>query len=672
MAHTERSMAHTGSKWQIPVSSEKEDEEPWSIKKSEELYNLEGWGFPYFRVNDRGHIEVDPTGGVQRDPQDESSTGIDLYELVQDLIERGHNLPLLIRFSGILNDRVRLLNEAFNNAIQEYGYANTYRGVFPVKVCQQRHVVEEVVEYGRKYKYGLEAGSKPELLIALATMKTEGALVTCNGYKDSEYLETALLARQLGTTTIIIIEKLHEVDLVLQAAHKLDIKPVVGVRARLSCRGSGHWGDTTGDRAKFGLNAADIVEVVRRLAAANCLDSLQLLHFHIGSQISNISVIKNALREAGQFYVQLAKLGCDMRYIDVGGGLGIDYDGSKTSFHASMNYTVAEYAADVVVALQDVCQKHNLPVPTIISESGRAVSSHQTVLVFSALHATQPMTNISEPVRPNDDEHALIHHLYSTFTGINIKNLQESFHDACQYKEEALTLFTLGLIGLEERAKCEDLYWSCCRRAAQLTKHLRYIPEELTNLEKAMSYIYYCNFSVFQSAPDTWAIDQLFPIIPIHRLDEKPTARGTLADLTCDSDGKIDHFITSGPEDTKTLLELHQLEEDKPYYMGMFLVGAYQEILGNLHNLYGDTNAVHIELDPDNHKGYTVEHVIKGDTTEEVLRFMQYDPGSMMESIRAQSETALKRKKLTLAQYRLLMRHFEKALRQYTYLWADV
>ena len=560
---------------------------------------------------------------------------------------------------------------AFIKAISEYSYSNVYRGVYPVKVCQQKHVIEEIVEMGRNFQYGLEAGSKPELLIALSCMTTADALVTCNGYKDSEYIETALLAQQLGTRTIIIIEKLHEIDLVLQAAKKLDIKPIVGVRARLSVRGSGHWGESTGDKAKFGLSASDIVQVVEKLREVDLLDSLQLLHFHIGSQISSISVIKYALKEACQYFVQLHRLGANMQYIDVGGGLGVDYDGSKTSFYASINYTVDEYAADIVIALKGMCDKFKIPAPCIISESGRAVSSHQTVLVFNVLHATQPLASNVDIPKPDVAEHNIIQQLHTILNTIKPKGLQESYHDAHQLKEESQTLFTMGLITLKEKAKIEEMYWACCRKCSQMSGQIHFIPEELVNLERDMAFMYYCNFSVFQSAPDLWAIDQLFPICPIHRLNEKPTALGTLADLTCDSDGKIDRFITSGTEDVKNLLELHQLEEDKPYYLGMFLVGAYQEILGNLHNLYGDTNAVNIEIDPEDAKGYKVKHVIKGDTTEEVLRYMQFEPSTMMDSIRTQSEIALKKKKLTLMQYRLLMKHFEKALRAYTYLWAD-
>ncbi|MFP5502976.1 MAG: biosynthetic arginine decarboxylase, partial [Candidatus Sericytochromatia bacterium] len=516
-------------------------------------------------------------------------------------------------------------------------------------------------------QYGLEAGSKPELLIVLATLKTPGAIVICNGYKDSEYIETALLAQRLGQTPIIVIEKLNEIQLVLQAAKKLGIKPLIGVRAKLTARGIGRWGDSAGDRAKFGLTAAEIMDVVETLKREDMLDSLQLLHFHIGSQISNISVIKNALREASQFFVELAELGCDMKYLDVGGGLGIDYDGSKTNFHASKNYDLKEYASDIVSAVQDACKKHNVPEPILISESGRAISSHQSMLVFDVLGVGEVIEK--EPVKPSPDDHELLKYLYETWTDVNKDNLQEAYHDATQFKEEVLSLFTLGYISLEQRARAEELFWACCRRILTHLRTLKFVPEELQNLEQLMATTYYCNFSVFQSAPDNWAIDQLFPIMPIHRLDEKPTVRGTLADLTCDSDGKIDDFIDI--HDVKHSLELHPFKEGDPYYLGMFLNGAYQEILGNLHNLFGDTNTVHIHLDPEDEKGYTVEHMVKGDTMREVLRYMQYDDEALVESIRKETERALRDKRITIAEQRLLLRHYERALAGYTYLWAD-
>lgn len=659
----------------LPTTEFGEEETYWDAQDSDELYNITtGWGAPYFSVNPEGHITVDPTGRGQRQ--------LDLYSMVQDVIERGHEAPLIIRFCDILMDRVHMLNEAFAKAIAEYEYDNVYRGVFPVKVCQQRHVIQEIVKYGEEYKYGLEAGSKPELLIVLAKLTTKGALITCNGYKDSEYLETALLAQRLGQKPIIIIEKLHELDMVLEASRKLGIRPLIGARSKLSSRGVGRWGGSTGDRAKFGLSSADILILVNKLRREGLLDCLQLLHFHIGSQISNITAVKNALREAGQFYVQLYRLGANMQYLDVGGGLGIDYDGSKTSFHASMNYTVDEYAADVVVALKDICGKNNIPVPTIISESGRAISSHHSILVFNVLNSSamvqkQPnsfsglfstSSNVPEPTK---DDHELVIKMYDVLRSIDTSNLQESFHDARQYKEEALSLFNHGHFTLPDRSKVDELYWFCLNDIYAFCRELPFVPEELQQLRELLAHTYYCNFSIFQSAPDTWAIDQVFPIVPIHRLNEQPTVLATLADLTCDSDGKIDNFITAGANETKHFLELHKLERGKPYYIGMFLTGAYQEVLGSLHNLYGDTNIVHVTLDNDDESGYSVDQIVPGDTIDQVLRYMQYDPKKMLDSIRSQSERALRAKELTLQQYKTLVTHYERSLRNYTYLSSE-
>lgn len=629
----------------------------WGIQDSKELYQLPGWGEPYFSINEQGNLEVTPLG--------EKGGKIDLFELVQSIQERGLNLPLLIRFSNILEDRIDHINQCFLRAIEEYGYEGVYRGVYPVKVNQQRYVVEEVLRYGAKYQFGLEAGSKPELMIVLATLKTPGAMIICNGYKDREYIETALLAQRLGQTPIIVIEQPNEVDAVLAASRKLGIKPLLGVRAKLLSRGVGRWGVSTGERAKFGLSASEIIEVVERLRNEDMLDSLQLVHFHIGSQISNISYIKKALREATQIYVELAKLGAGMRYLDVGGGLGIDYDGSKTDFPASKNYSTQEYAYDVVAATQEACKKHNLPVPTLISESGRAIASHEAILVFDVLSVHEVHT--AEAEEPTEEANSVIRGLQETWESIGTCNLQESYHDATQGREEALSLFQLGYLSLEERAWAEKLYWKCCHRILELAREQEFIPEELADLEQALASIYYCNFSVFQSVPDSWAIDQLFPIMPIHRLEERPTSRGTLADLTCDSDGKIDHFIDI--RDVKHALELHTFEPKKPYYLGLFLVGAYQEILGDLHNLFGDTNTVHVHLTEDP-EGYHLEHVVKGDSMAEVLQYVQYRPDALIESLRRETEKALKEKRISIAESRLLLRHYERSLGGYTYLWG--
>jgi arginine decarboxylase len=628
----------------------------WSAQQSGELYQIRGWGSPYFSVNTRGHVEVRP------DPRRETS--ISLYELTQDLTARGSALPLLIRFSDVLADRIRRLNEAFAQAITEYEYEGRYQGVFPVKVNQQRHVVEEVVEFGRPWSFGLEAGSKPELLIALAVMQDKGGLIVCNGYKDLTYIETALVAQKFDKTVIVVLERLEELDLVLQASANLGISPLLGVRAKLTAKGVGRWAESAGDRAKFGLTTSEIVHVVDRLGARNMLDSLQLLHFHIGSQISSIIPIKNALQEASNIYVELAKMGARMGYLDVGGGLAIDYDGSQTDFHASKNYTLGEYAADVVAHIHDACTKADVPHPTIVSESGRAIAAHHSVLVFEVLGVNE--VRFGEPADPGPDAHRLLQELYETYRGILPKNVQESWHDASQAKEEAQSLFKYGYLGLRERAHAERLFWHCCEKLQHTLGRMKFVPEELYHLERTLSAIYYCNFSIFQSAPDVWAIDQLFPIMPIHRLEEQPSIRTTLADVTCDSDGMIDHFIDV--EDEKQTLDVHPYRPNEPYYLGMFLSGAYQEILGDMHNLFGDTNAVHVRL---TESGYQVRHVIKGDSVSEVLRYVGYDPDSMVEAVRRQAERAVSSGQLTNEQMRTLMQHYEDSLRSYTYLTGE-
>jgi arginine decarboxylase len=628
----------------------------WTIDKTAALYQVHGWGAPYFSINERGHVAVRP------DPARERT--IDLFELTQDLSARGLHLPLLIRFADIVADRIKRINEAFARAMSEYDYPAPYRGVFPVKVNQQRHLVEEVVEFGSPYQFGLEAGSKPELLIALALMSEDGGLIICNGYKDLKYIETALVAQKLDKSVIIVLERIEEVDVVLRASEKLGIAPLLGVRAKLTTKGVGRWAESAGDRAKFGLSTAEIVELVDRLAACNMLDSLRLLHFHIGSQISSIIPIKNAMQEASNIYVELAKMGCKMGYLDVGGGLAIDYDGSKTDFHASTNYTLEEYAADVVTHIHDACTKAAIAPPTIVSESGRAIAAHHSVLVFEVLGKNE--VRYGEPAAPKPEAHRVLGELYQTYHGIQPKNLQESYHDASQAKEEAQSLFKYGYLSLRDRAQAERLFWHCCEKIQSTLRRVKFVPEELDHLDRTLSAIYYCNFSLFQSAPDIWAIDQLFPIMPIHRLDEEPTVSATLADLTCDSDGIIDHFIDV--EDEKATLEVHPLTDEGSYLLGMFLNGAYQEILGDLHNLFGDTNAAHVRLTED---AYQVLHVVKGDSIAEVLRYVEYSPENMIEAVRRQADRAVSAGKLSNEQMKTLMHHYEEALRSYTYLTED-
>lgn len=629
----------------------------WTLERAAQRYQIQGWGAPYYHVNSRGQIDVTP------DP--ERGQSINLYDIAEELRARGLNLPLLIRFPDIVGHRIKRINEAFAKAIAEYEYQGTYRGVFPVKVNQQRHLVEEIVDVGRKWNFGLEAGSKPELLIALACMSDVGGLIICNGYKDRQYIETSLLAQKFDKTVIIVLERLEELDLVFRASEKLGIKPLLGVRAKLTTRGVGRWADSAGDRAKFGLNTSEIVEVIDRLTERNMLDSLQLLHFHIGSQISSIIPIKNAMQEASNIYVELAKMGCKMGYLDVGGGLAVDYDGSKTDFHASKNYQLDEYAADVVAHIHAACTKADIPVPTIVSESGRAIAAHHSVLVFEVVGRNE--VRFAEPTEPKPEAHRLLKELYETYKGIQPKNVQESYHDASQAKEEAQSLFKYGYFTLRERSHVERLYWNCCEKIQQTLRRLNFVPEELKHLDRTLSAIYYCNFSLFQSAPDIWAIDHLFPIMPIHRLEEEPTVSATLADLTCDSDGMIDRFIDV--EDVRSSLDVHALKEKESYYLGMFLNGAYQEILGDLHNLFGDTHAVHVALTEDG--GYHVRHVIKGDSISEVLRYVEYQPDSMVDAVRRQAERAVSAGRLTNDQLRTLMRHYEDSLRSYTYLTGE-
>jgi arginine decarboxylase len=630
---------------------------PWSVADAVETYGIRDWGNNYFRISSKGHVLVTPPGSAGHT--------IDLKALVDEVRQRGVGLPLLLRFSDILRSRIDELNQAFQSAIDEYGYQGTYRGVYPIKVNQERQVVEEVVRFGRPYHHGLEAGSKPELLAVLAMLDDEEALIICNGYKDEEYVETALLGSKMQRRIILVVEKLSELPLIARIAHKTGVRPRLGMRAKLSTRGAGRWEASGGDHAKFGLSARELLEAMRFLRQHELLDTLELLHFHLGSQISNIRYIKEGLREAGRLYCELVKMGAPLRYLDVGGGLGVDYDGSQTNFASSTNYTLQEYANDVVYAIMEVCEETEVPPPTLVSESGRATVAHHCVLVVDVLGVSEFRAG-PLPSAPPEDAQAVVWNLYDTYKELTRKNLLEAYHDAVQYKDESLTLFALGHLSLAERVLAEDYFWGICQKILRFTRDMEDIPEELEGLERLLADIYFCNFSIFQSIPDAWAVQQLFPIMPIHRLHERPSRRAVLADITCDSDGQIDAFIDR--RDVKHVLELHPLNGDE-YYLGFFLVGAYQEILGDLHNLFGDTNTVHVSLAPNGE--YRLERVVAGDTVTDVLQYVSYSREDLLVRLRGAIEQALRAKRITLEESRYLLKIYEAGLSSYTYLEAD-
>ena len=631
------------------------DQQPktWTTTDASELYEVAGWGKGYFSVGPSGNVHVHPT----KDPR----RSIDLKQLVDRLQLRGIDLPILVRFQEILKHRLGEIHDVFERAIAEHQYKGRYCCVYPIKVNQQRQVVEEVLNFGRPYKFGLEAGSKPELMAVVALASNDTPII-CNGFKDAEFIEMAMLAQKIGRQIIPVVEKYTELGLILHYAQKVGVRPQIGMRVKLAARGAGRWQSSGGFRSKFGLTVSEILRALNELKELGMEDCFKLLHFHLGSQITNIRHVKGALNEAARVYAELHKQGAGLEFMDVGGGLGVDYDGSQTNFESSVNYTIQEYANDVVYHLQSVCDEAGVPHPTIISESGRAVVAYHSVLVFNVLGVAAQGENNAPLQLPDDVEQPLVD-LLDTYKNITVRNLLESYHDAQQALDMAINLFSGGYLPLDQRSVAENLYWAICHKIQRLVRQLDYVPEELQGLDALLSDTYFCNFSLFQSMPDSWAIKQLFPVMPIHRLNEQPTCHAVLGDITCDSDGKIDQFIDR--RDVKRTLPLHPLKGE-PYILGVFLVGAYQEILGDLHNLFGDTNAVHVGTDDDGE--VVLDAVIKGDTVREVLDYVEFDPDALVRQLRTDVETAVRESRVDYEQAGRLLRFYEEGLRGYTYL----
>ncbi len=629
----------------------------WRIEDSAELYNVSGWGLKYFSINERGHVQVTPREGC---------TPIDIRDIMDELKLRDVSAPLLLRFPDILDDRIRKISGCFRRAAEEYDYKGENFVVYPIKVNQMRQVVEEIVSHGNKYNIGLEAGSKPELHAVLAVNTHENSIIVCNGYKDEDYVELALLAQKMGRRIFIVVEKLNELKLIAKVSKRLNLRPNIGIRIKLTSSGSGKWEESGGDVSKFGLNSSELLDALDYLDRNRMGDCLKFIHFHIGSQITKIRRIKNALREAMQFYVQLSRMGYAIEFVDIGGGLGVDYDGTRSSMgENSMNYSIQEYVNDSVSALVDVCEKNNLPQPNIITESGRSLTAHHSVLVIDVLETTQlPQWNDNDVVA--DDAHELARELYNIWDKINPSRVFEDWHDALQIREEALELFSLGLLDLTTRAQIEKLFWSVARDVNDMTRSMKHPPEELRKVARMLPEKYFCNFSLFQSLPDTWAIDQMFPIMPIARLDEKPTRNCTIQDVTCDSDGKISHFVS--PQGASHSLPVHTVKQGEHYYIGVFLVGAYQEILGDLHNLFGDTAAVHVSLTKD---GYEIEQIVDGEPVADVLEYVEYSPKKLVRNLEAWVSASMKRGAITPEEGRQFLNNYRSGLYGITYLERD-
>lgn len=630
----------------------------WSAVKSAELYGVDAWGHGYFSVSPEGKVTV-------RLQKSGKPVDVPIERIVTELYERGMSLPVLLRFSDILASRIKVINEAFGKAIADYKYRGVYRGVYPIKVNQQQQAVQDVVTFGRAYHHGLEAGSKAELIAALAYMHDPEAYIVCNGYKDEEFARLALSSLKMGLQTMLVLESLEELDIVLAVADELKVKPRIGVRVKLSSKVGGKWSESGGDRSVFGLTASQLILAVDKLKAAGRLDCLEMLHYHLGSQVPNIREIRDTIKEASRFYVGLVKEGAPMGIFDIGGGLAIDYDGSHTNFESSANYDISEYCADVVEGIMLACDHANVPHPTIISESGRALIGYYSVLLMDVLGTATFEVNETaiDPILAEPNAPECIVNLLDVAKNLRTKNLPEYFNDALYYREEVQKAFKQGLITLRQHAAADRLFWSILTRIRAEVPKLKYVPEDLLGLDEAMADIYYCNFSVFQSLPDAWAIDQLFPIMPIHRLCEKPTRSAHLSDITCDCDGQIDKFIDL--HDVKHALPLHEFREGEEYILGAFLVGAYQETLGDLHNLFGDTNIVSIRLDEDGDIEFTDE--VEGDTVEEVLSYVEYNTSELVSRFRRLTDSAMKAKRITPVERRRILAAYANGLRGYTY-----
>lgn len=626
----------------------------WTIEDSKELYNICGWGTSYFGINGKGDVYVTPC---------KDNTQIDLRDIMDELALRDINAPVLLRFPDILDNRIEKTASCFQKAKEEYGYKGENFVIYPIKVNQMQPVVEEIISHGKKFNLGLEAGSKPELHAVIAVQAQSDSLIICNGYKDESYIELALLAQKMGKRIFIVVEKLNELDIIEKVAKKLNVKPNIGIRIKLASSGSGKWAESGGDASKFGLTSAELLTALKKIDEMGFHDSLRLIHFHIGSQITKIRRIQTALREAAQFYISLHKMGYNVDFVDCGGGLGVDYDGTRSSSsESSVNYSIQEYVNDCVYTFVDAANKSNIEHPNLITESGRSLSAHHSVLVIDVLE-TASLPEMPEEFEAKETDHQLVKDLYEIWDNLNPRNMLEDWHDAEQIREEALQLFSHGIVDLKTRAEIEAMYWSVCHEINNLAKHMKHVPEELRGLDKILADKYFCNFSLFQSLPDSWAIDQLFPIMPIQRLNERPTRNATLQDITCDSDGKIANFVTDGH--IGNVLPLHPLKKNEPYYLGVFLVGAYQEILGDMHNLFGDTNAAHISVKDGK---YCIDQIFDGETVEEVLDYVQYNPKKLVRQLEQWVTKSVKEGKISLDEGKEFLGTYRNGLFGYTYL----